>query len=206
VGRDEDRGSGGGHFVDQVPELPAGDRVDARGGLVEEEDGRFVQDGAAEREPLLPAAGEGARQGAPLLRQAGHPEDGIGPLRQPCRRHAIDAAEEFDVFPDREIVVERELLGHIADGLLHVLGLAGDIEAVYFGPPGSRRQQAAQNPDRGRLPRPVRPQEAEDFAAPDVERDVVDGDEATEALDQVFGPDGDVRVGHAGPPPASRAQ
>ena len=43
-------------IVDQPPELPARQRVDTAGRLVEEDDRRLVEDRAAEREPLPPAA------------------------------------------------------------------------------------------------------------------------------------------------------
>ena len=57
---DEDGDALGGHLVNQVPELAARDGIDAGGGLVEKQDGRLVQHRAAEREALLPAAGERA--------------------------------------------------------------------------------------------------------------------------------------------------
>ena len=44
--------------MDQVPELAAGLRVDARRRLVEQQQLRPVQDAGGERQPLLPAAGE----------------------------------------------------------------------------------------------------------------------------------------------------
>ena len=60
---DEDGVAGGGKLVDQIPEGAARDGVDAGGGLVQKQNGRFMQDGAAQRQPLLPAAGEQAASG-----------------------------------------------------------------------------------------------------------------------------------------------
>ena len=58
--------------VDQPPELPARQRVDAAGRLVEEENRRLVEDRAAERQALAPAARQIARER--LLRgRAGRP-------------------------------------------------------------------------------------------------------------------------------------
>ena len=60
VGRDEQRHPAGGKLEEQIPQLPAGDGVDARGGLVEKQQLRLVDQRAGQREPLLPSAGERA--------------------------------------------------------------------------------------------------------------------------------------------------
>ena len=56
MGRDQDRHAVAGEAVDEVPEAPPRRRLDARGRLVQEQDGRPVQHGAAKRQALLPAA------------------------------------------------------------------------------------------------------------------------------------------------------
>src|SRR5229473_5066398 len=53
---DEKRDAVAGEFEEEVPELAAGDRVDAGSGLIEEQELRFVQHGAAEGQTLLPPA------------------------------------------------------------------------------------------------------------------------------------------------------
>ena len=52
----------GGQIVDQIPEAPPRFRLDAGGRLIEKQHRRAMQDGAAERQALLPAAGEGSHQ------------------------------------------------------------------------------------------------------------------------------------------------
>ena len=69
-------------------------------------------------------------------------------------------------------------------------GLRRDVEAADGGAAGGGRQQAAQDADGGRLPRPVGPQKAEDLAARDVERNIVDRHEIAEAFDQILDADG----------------
>ena len=94
---------------------------------------------------------------------------------------AVDRAEEAQVLDHREIEVERELLRHVAEPVLPLLGVLGDVEAAEAGDAaGGRRQQAGQHPDRRRLAGAVRAEEAEDAAAGDVEADRVDGGEAAE--------------------------
>ena len=58
VRRDEHRHARRREVIDEAPELAAGQRIDAAGRLVEKDDRRLVQDGAAEREALAPAAGQ----------------------------------------------------------------------------------------------------------------------------------------------------
>ena len=54
---------------------PARQRIDAAGRLVEKDDRRLVQDRAAQREALAPAAGEIARQRVLAALQTRHVED-----------------------------------------------------------------------------------------------------------------------------------
>src|SRR5258706_4115536 len=63
---DEDGAAGGGELIDQIPKTAARDGVDAASGFVEEENRRVVQDGAAERQALLPTTREQARHGGGL--------------------------------------------------------------------------------------------------------------------------------------------
>ena len=92
VGADEDGVAGGGKLIDQIPEGAAGDGVDAGGGFVQEQNGRLMQDGAAQRQALLPAAGEQAGQAGAALFDARHAQHvvlALGPAvarrRRRCR-------------------------------------------------------------------------------------------------------------------------
>ena len=58
-------------------------RIDAAGRLVEKHDRRLVQNRAAEREPLPPAAGEIARQRVLAALEAGHLEHERAGAREP---------------------------------------------------------------------------------------------------------------------------
>ncbi len=55
---DENGVAGRGELIDQIPELPPGDGIDAAGRLIQKQNGRFVQDRATKGEPLFPSAGE----------------------------------------------------------------------------------------------------------------------------------------------------
>ena len=141
-------------------------------------------------QPPLEVAGQGLLPAD----QAGHAG---GPTsfrsRSPLRGKAADAAVEIDVLAHGQVVVESELLGHVADDPLDVLALAGDVEAADERLARGRPEDAAEHPDGRGLARPVRAEEAEDLAAADAEGDVVDGGEFAERLGQAADVD-------AGPP------
>src|SRR5688572_24604923 len=67
VGRENDRASLQLERLDELPELPARLRIEARGRLIEEEELRIADECAGEREPLLLATGQRADSRAALL-------------------------------------------------------------------------------------------------------------------------------------------
>src|SRR6185369_6407107 len=87
----------GGEVVDQFPEAAAADRVDTGGRLVQEDDRRLVQYGAAQRQPLFPAAGKGGAAGAPLFGEPRHLDHPLLALPLLLLRYPVDAAVEVDV-------------------------------------------------------------------------------------------------------------
>src|SRR5579863_7222029 len=112
---DEDGVSGGGKLVDQVPKCASSNGVDTRGGFVEKQDRRLVQNGASQSEPLLPAAGKQMRQSGAALFDAGHFQHVGFAFRTARSWNAVNAAEKVDVLFHSEVVVERKLLGHVSD-------------------------------------------------------------------------------------------
>ena len=61
--------------------------------------------------------------------EAGHVDREAHPLGQLVARHPVDAAEEFQIFLDAEIAIEREFLRHIADALAHALRVVAHVDA-----------------------------------------------------------------------------
>ena len=163
------------HVLDQAPELPARHRIDAAGGLVEKHDAGLVEDRAAERQPLPPAAGEivGLRVSRPARPAISTHE----PLRSAILVvvQAVQRAEEPDVLLDGQRLVQRKLLRHVADAPLHLFRVAADVDAVDHGRAGCRLQQPAHHADGRRLAGAVGAEEAEDLSSPDLEADAIDG-------------------------------
>ena len=99
-------------------------------------------------------------------------------------RHAVDAGDEVEVLADRQVFPEREALRHVADAALDLAALLADVVAEAGAGAGVRRQQPAHDADRGRLAAAVGAEEAEDLAALDLQRQVVDDVLVAEALVQ----------------------
>ena len=127
VGGDQHGEAVGGQRMDLVPEFAPRLGVDARGRLVEQQQLRARQRAGAERQPLLPAAGQIARE---LLLAAGQAE----PLDRRARGgnrlcDAVDARDEFQILAHRKILIEAEALRHVADLALDLVGLGADVVA-----------------------------------------------------------------------------
>ena len=104
-----------GQREQQVPELPARDRIDPRGRLVEEHHARLVQQRRPQRQPLLPAAREQPGPSIQVGADVGQGDDRLSPLAQALAGEPVDAGEEVEVLAHGQILVEREPLAHVAD-------------------------------------------------------------------------------------------
>ena len=119
------------------------------------------------------------------VRQSGHAQHVLFAFRAQVLGDAVNPAEEIDVLFHGEIVVERELLRHVADVLADLFRILGHVEARHGAPAGSRCQQPAEHADDGGFARAVGSQKTEDFALGHLEGNVVHGHEIAEGLDQV---------------------
>ena len=195
VGRDQHGDAGLGEIVNQAPELPPRQGIDAAGRLVEEENRRLVKDGAAECQPLAPPAGQVACQRRFPAAQPRHLEHELAPRLDAAAGQPVDAAPEADVLIDGQQLVEREALRHVADTLFHRFRLAADVDAVDERRARRWAQQPAEHADGRRLAGAIAAEEAEDLAALDRERQVVDRDEVAEPPREIADLDGVLRRG-----------
>ena len=105
-----------------------------------------------------------------------------------CIMH--EPRHEHQVLSDRQILVKREFLGHVADLALYAEALGPQIVAQHAPFALVGREQAAHDADRRRLAGAVRTEETDDFAFGHVHRDMVDDGLVAEALDEVSDFDG----------------
>src|ERR1700676_494657 len=126
---DEKSDAVAGELEQQVPELATRDRVDARGRLIEEKQFGLMEHGAAQREALLPATGKLGGQAIQIRPKAVELDDFSDATLEAIGRQTIDAAIELKIFRDGQIVVQAELLRHVADALAYFFRVRAHVEA-----------------------------------------------------------------------------
>jgi len=94
--------------------------------------------------------------------------------RRPAVGDFEDAGDEVEILFQRQILVEAELLGHVAHASPDVAPLGCEVESEARASPGIGGEQAAENLKEGRLAAAVGAQEAEDLAPSDLKSDGVD--------------------------------
>jgi hypothetical protein len=144
--RDADRAL---NLTDRAPELLANLRVECAERLVEQQHARLMRESSRERDALLLAAGQLARQ--PLvvavqrdeLQQLGASAAALGAANSTC------AERELDVVRHRHVAEQRVVLKHEADLALlraearHVAPVQHDSAVIDRGKPRYRAQQRA---------------------------------------------------------------
>ena len=119
----------GDEFVENAPEVAARNRIDARGGLVEQDHLGAMNERADQAEFLLHAAGEFAGHAGAELAHAG----GLKQLRGARGALGLADAEQIgvkaDVFVDGEIFIEAEALRHVTERVFGAFGIADHVAA-----------------------------------------------------------------------------
>jgi hypothetical protein len=166
VGGEEDRLAQLAQPVDRVPGGPPRRRVEARGGLVEEEQLGVADDSQRNVGSPALATGERADAGVALVAEAGE-LDGL----VDSQRRRVEAGEQGDGLAHGQVGVELGFLEHQADALPPTPGGLAGVDAQYVDLTCGSCAVALEDLDRGRLPRAVGTEEAEDLAGTDIEAD-----------------------------------
>src|SRR5581483_926973 len=127
VGGEEDGAAGEFEAFDEVPELAARLRVEAGGGLVEEEEIGIADESAGHGEALFLAAGKLADARILLLFEL-HESDHLGGRGS----FGEEAAEEADGFEDGELVGELGFLQLDAEALAELVRVTAPLQAEDF--------------------------------------------------------------------------
>ena len=176
--------------VDQLPELPARQGIDAGGRLVEDQQIGIVNERAAQAE-LLPhaarsfLAGRSANGARPVLSSS-------SAMRPRALGAALaeQAGEEFDVLADAEVGIEilAQTLRHVGDARTDSAAMAriGHVAAEHLDAPVWIWRAPAMRPSRVDLPTPSGPISPTMRPAGIVERDVVERGVAAIAMRDAF--------------------
>ncbi len=195
VGRHQHRRTGIGQLKQGFPEIAARFRIDRTGRLVQEQQFGRMHHGTGQGQALLLATTERASQLWLAVLQPVLLQQFVDPLPGLCARQVLDGGEELQVLAHRQIFVQREALGHVADASAQRFGLLGNRQPQHLDLPCAGFQQAAQHADGGRLARPVRAQKTVYLSARYGQVDVVHGQQLAEAAGQALRMHRDVRTG-----------
>ncbi len=174
VGGDKNRLSFAGEGEDEFPVLPDALGVEVCRRFVEKEHLRIVDQRLGEPEPLLHAAGvlSGLLGDAVEVDEF---EQFGDPLFALPRVHPVEPGEVVQVLLAGHVPVEPDVFGEVADDLLHVQRVFGDLDPVDEAPAAGGLDHAGEHQDRRALPRSVWAEEAEYVAFPDLKVQTVDG-------------------------------
>ncbi len=189
VAGEEHRGALLVQLDQQLADLPDAVRVQAVGGLVEDQQVGGREQRAREPQPLAHAQRVGAHRAAV---DAGEPDPLEGlPHPPPPSRPAAGAGrvEQVEVRPPGEVAVRGGALDHRPDARQHRVDLARHLPAEHPDVAARGVDQPEQHPHQRRLARAVRAEEAVAVAPGDVQVDVVDGGVRPVALGQPAGLD-----------------
>ncbi len=109
VAADDDRLAHRAELAEELAQLDPGARVEARCGLIEEQDLRIVDEGVGQAQPLLHAARERLDVGVALVRRDRPGRAGRRSSADAAGRvKPVAAGEEVEVLPDLHVVVDPE--------------------------------------------------------------------------------------------------
>src|SRR5579885_2242139 len=172
--------------LDVRPHLVAALRVEAERRLVEEENLRRVQQAPRDLKPAAHPARKSFDERVAAFPKLEEFEERLGALAPLALRDAVEDAVDFHVLPRRQILVETWVLEDDAEASAHLIALDRRVESVELYLAARRSQERRQHLDGRRLPRAVRAEEGEDLAAMHLERNVVNGGDFAEALDEIL--------------------
>src|SRR3984957_6823496 len=177
VRSDENSFAGGVQIFQQNFQLDAGFGIEACCRLVEDEQRRIVDDGASDSQALLHAARKAVDKGVALGFQIHQAEDFVHARRDGVRLHFVSAGEVVEIFPDFQVVVEREKIGEVADVALGFFGLELNVDSLHRDAAGGGDLEAANHFQRGGFSGAVRSDQSEKLSVGNVEVQAVRSDE-----------------------------
>jgi hypothetical protein len=185
MGGEEDRHAAPAELVDQLVDLAGGDRVQAGGRLVQEQQLRVAEQRPGQGDPLAEPFGQGA---AGIVGPVGQVD---GPQRAADAivwvGHLVEACETLEVLGHAQAQVQARRLGHDRNAPADLCAVAGgERESGDRCRARGRCNERAERPHHGGLAGAVRPKEPEDLAVAELKRDVLERDPVTEVLAQTM--------------------
>ena len=108
------------------------------------------------------------------------------PVLDLCPALIVQAGNEAQEFCARELLVDKRPIGNEAELRFRRARIGNDVDACDLDPSAGRAQDSGDHAKRRRLPRAVRPEEAEQFTARDGQIDAVDSGEGAVTLRESY--------------------
>lgn len=143
--------------------------IETGGGFVEDEEFGIGEEGADEGEPTLHAAGERLDHRVAFVIERHVREQFVDARLGASAIEADEAGVELEIFDDGEFFVQGVFLGDDAEALFDGAGVASGIEAEDLKFPGGADDDAIETADEGGFAGAVGTDEANAFAAADLE-------------------------------------
>ena len=143
-------------LLQDLPELAARQWIDADRRLVEQQELRRAHERAGEAKLLLHAARQLACEPCSERRELRHREEMREALFPHILRHAVQVGVEVEILLHRQVLVETELLRHVAQEILHGLRLRRHIDPGDRELPCRLRHQPADQAHERRLAGTIR--------------------------------------------------
>ena len=172
--------------VDVFPNGIAALRVQADGGLIQEQHLGIVQQAAGDLQAAFHAPGEGFHQGLAPVRQVDDLKHLLHALFQHRAGDVIEQAVELEILFCRQSIIQRWVLEDDADGAPHLGRVLDHIMPGQGGTATAGLEQGAEDLDGGRLARPIGADKAEHLTLADAEAHLIDRGKAIEFFAQPF--------------------
>src|SRR6266446_1576212 len=184
VRAEEDRFTVGSQFANQGAEFDARARIEVGRGLVQDEQLRIVNNCTAEGDSLLETFGKTFDQPVLEVTDAHEVDDVCDRLAPRGAAQTITARKKIQILSDRCLRVNAGIVRHEAHDAALFVRFIDHREAADARVPMLRQVERGQYAHRRRLARSVRPDEPEDLAPFDAERDIVHSAQPSEVPDQ----------------------
>src|SRR5450759_2279699 len=172
--------------VARIRPRPSRARVEAGCRLVEQEHDRVVDKGPGQAQSLLQAARQSIDELVSPVRQADELQQLADDLGATLLGLAVARGIEIQVLRHRELVVNAEEVGHVADPGVNPGRVLRHVCAVDRSVAARRLEERGEDAQGGRFTRSVGTDKAEDLALRDLERDMIQRRSLAVDLGQVF--------------------
>src|SRR3546814_9470890 len=117
MGGDQQRGAGVGQFEQRFPEVATRFGIHRAGRFFQEQQLRLMHHRAGQGQALPLAAAQGPGQLPLAIAEIETSQQFVDPRAGTRARHALHRGHEFQVLAHREVLEQREPLGHVTDAL-----------------------------------------------------------------------------------------